>query len=233
MSTNSAITPEPAAGQSPDEFRQVRYVAPPGATTILLVRHGASEPAHPDRPFPLRDGHGDPALDPSGVRQSVQVGGRLASERIDAIYVTSLRRTHQTAQPLAAALGLTPVELPELREVHLGEWEGGLVRVKAAALDPIWVRSRAEQRWDIIPGAESHAAFTQRLRTGIELMVGAHPDGRIAAFVHGGVISHLLHLASGATPFGFVGAENGSISELVILGDDWMVRRFNDTAHLG
>ena len=219
-------------GQSPEGYRQTRYSAPPGATTILLVRHGASEPAHPDRPFPLKDGHGDPALDPSGIRQAVQVGGRLSRERIDAIFVTSLRRTHQTAAPLAQALALTPIEVPSLREVHLGEWEGGLIRARAAALDPIWVRARAEQRWDIIPGAESAEALTERIRAGINRIVAAHPDGRVAAFVHGGIVSHTLHLASGASRFGFAGAENGSISELVVLGDEWIVRRFNDTSHL-
>ena len=46
-------------------------------------------------------------------------------EPIDAIYVTTLRRTHETAAPLAARLGITPIEEPDLREVFLGEWEGG------------------------------------------------------------------------------------------------------------
>ena len=220
------------AGGSPEGFRQMRYAAPPGSTTMLLVRHGASEPAHPDRPFPLKDGHGDPGLDPSGIRQAVQVSGRLAGERIDAIYVTSLRRTHQTAAPLAHALGMTPVEVPELREVFLGEWEGGLVRAKAAAMDPTYLRVRAEQRWDAIPGAESQEQLTARLRAGVERIVRSHPEGRVVAVVHGGVIGHLLHLATKSVPFGFAGAENGSISELVVLGDEWLVRRFNDTTHL-
>jgi probable phosphoglycerate mutase len=34
--------------------------------TLLLVRHGESAPALPDQPFALRDGHGDPELDPVG-----------------------------------------------------------------------------------------------------------------------------------------------------------------------
>ena len=40
--------------------------------------------------------------------------------------MTTLRRTHETAAPLAARLGLTPIVEPDLREVHLGEWEGEL-----------------------------------------------------------------------------------------------------------
>ena len=52
-------------------------------------------------------------------------------------------------------------------------------------------------------------------------------------FVHGGVISEILAQATGAGPLAFVFGDNTSITELVRLrGDRWMVRGFNDTAHL-
>ena len=95
--------------EAPEGFRQHRYTAPAEATTILLVRHGESAPAHPDRPFPLVDGHGDPPLHPHGHVQAEAVATRLRGESIDAIYVTTLQRTHQTAAPLAAAVGIEPV----------------------------------------------------------------------------------------------------------------------------
>ena len=56
-----------------------------------------------------------------GDEPNVRGAHRLAGERIDAIYVTSLRRTGQTAAPLAAKLGLTPHVERQLREVGLGE----------------------------------------------------------------------------------------------------------------
>lgn len=43
----------------------------------------------------------------------------------------------------------------------------------------------------------------------------------------------MLALASGSRPFAFLGADNGSISQVVVMGERWAVRRFNDTAHLG
>ena len=61
---------------------------------------------------------------------------RLAPEPFDAIYVSTLRRTAQTAAPLVARTGMTPVVDADLREVFLGEWEGGLLRQKAADHDP-------------------------------------------------------------------------------------------------
>ena len=205
----------------------------------MLVRHGESAPAHPDRPFARRDGHGDPPLAPEGQAQARAVGERLAAEhergeRIDALYVTTLQRTHQTAAPLADRLGLQPRVVAELREVYLGDWEGGLLRARAAAGDPMFLQMMAEERWDVVPGAEPLEDFDRRLRDGIAGLAAAHPDGRVVAVVHGGVIGQLLAAATGATGFAFVGADNGSISELVVLPDGaWRIRRFNDVSHLG
>src|SRR5436190_17286296 len=139
----------------PTEYRQPRFRRPPGSTELLLVRHGESEPMVPGRPFPLVDGHGDPELATDGRLQAEQVAERLAGHPIDAIYVSPLRRTAQTAAPLAARLGLEPIVDRDLREVHLGEWEGELYRKHMAEGHPVALKVIAEQRWDVIPGAES------------------------------------------------------------------------------
>jgi 2,3-bisphosphoglycerate-dependent phosphoglycerate mutase len=216
----------------PEGFRQHRFTAPPGATTVLLVRHGESQPAHPDRPFPMIDGHGDPPLDPFGVRQAELLGARLQDEQIDAIYVTTLQRTHQTAAPLAAALGITPAVEADLREVYLGEWEGGEFRQKAAAGDPIFVQIWTEERWDVIPGAEPHDEFDERVWRGFQRIVAAHPNQRVMAVAHGGVIGQLLHRVTGSRRFAFSGADNASISEIVASPERIILRRYNDVSHL-
>ncbi|NUP65752.1 MAG: histidine phosphatase family protein [Nonomuraea sp.] len=221
-----------ATEERPGEYRQSRFRTPPGATEILLVRHGESEPARPDRPFPLVDGQGDPALAPEGREQAERVGLRLGTEPIDAIYVSTLRRTSETAAPLAARLGLTPVVEPELREVHLGEWEGGLFRRMVAEGHPIAHRMSAEERWDVIPGAEPAAAFAERVRKALGRLAAAHPDQRVVAVTHGGVIAEALAAATGSRPFAFLGADNASVSHLVLTESRWILRRFNDTAHL-
>lgn len=234
-------TPAGRAGATPEGFRQHRYRPPETATTILLVRHGESAPAREDEPFSLVDGHGDPPLHDEGHRQAERLAARLARERVDAIYVTTLQRTHQTAAPLAEALGLRPIVEPDLREVHLGEWEGGLLRVKAAAGDPLFARIFVDERWDVIPGAEPSEVFAARTLAGIERIAAAHPGGRVVAVTHGGVIGQLLCAATGARGFAFSGADNASISEIVMEtvqrdGQEprrrIVVRRFNDTSHL-
>jgi len=213
-------------------YRQHKFSAPAGATEILLVRHGESRAAVHGEPFPLVDGQGDPELAPDGREQAAQVGERLRHHRVAAIYVTSLRRTHETAAPLAGHLGLTPIVEPDLREVHLGEWEGGLFRVKVAQGDPIYERMQTEQRWDVIPGAESHDRLRQRVQPCLQRIHQKHPDQMVVAVVHGGIVGHVLAEATGSRPFAFNGCDNGSISHIVMIGDQIMVRRFNDSAHL-
>ncbi|MFC4003079.1 histidine phosphatase family protein [Prauserella oleivorans] len=214
------------------EYPQYRYQPPPGATRLLLIRHGASAAARASEPFPLVDGHGDPELAPEGHDQAKRVADRLATAELAALYVTTLRRTAQTAAPLAERLGLVPRVEPDLREVHLGEWEGGLYRRHVAEGHPLARRIAEEQRWDVIPGAESNEAFAGRVHAALARLAAAHPGGQVAVFTHGGVIGQALALASRAAPLAFIGADNGSISELVVAGERWIVRRFNDTAHL-
>ena len=96
-------------------------------------------PWMPGRDFTLRDGHGDPELSREGLEQADKVAERLATEGVDAIYVTTLRRTRQTAEPLARRTGIAPRVEADLREVFLGEWEGGIFRQKVVEADPIAV----------------------------------------------------------------------------------------------
>jgi probable phosphoglycerate mutase len=216
----------------PKEYRQARFTRPPGAAEILLVRHGESAPFREDTDVPLADGHGDPPLDPVGEAQALRVADRLVGEDLAAIYVTSLQRTVQTAAPLAERRGMQPVVERDLREVFLGEWEGEKLRRFSAERHPDAIRMFTEQRWDVIPGAESNDALRTRVRGAIVAIAERHADQCVAVFSHGGVIATILSEATGSRPFAFLGADNGSISHIVITPERWIVRRFNDTAHL-
>lgn len=213
-------------------YRQRPFRPPPDAADLLLIRHGESEPAFPDAPFALVDGHADPELAPGGRRQAELIADRLADAGIQAIYVTTLRRTSQTAAPLADRLALTPAVEAGLREVHLGEWEAGLYRKMIADRHPIARQMWEQERWDVIPGAEDADAFAARVGAAITRIAAAHAGQRVAVFTHGGVIGQALALAARSRPFAFAVADNGSISRLVVTDERWLVRLFNDTAHL-
>ena len=217
-----------------DAFEQHQYTLPPGATEVVLVRHGASEAAVAGVPFPLVDGRSDPPLSEIGHEQAAAVGERLAAEPLERVFVSSLRRTHETASPLLAATGLEPTELADLSEVRLGEFEGGEYRVRAARRDPVILRVFAEERWDAIPGAESLEDLGRRVRGAVDQIVAATgPDATAVAFAHGAVIGELCRQATGSRAFAFVHADNASISRIVVRPDGrWLLRSFNDICHL-
>ncbi|MEY8831040.1 histidine phosphatase family protein [Sedimentitalea sp. XS_ASV28] len=215
-----------------EEYHQTKFSPPPGAADLLLIRHGRTEAARPGVSFPMKDGHGDPALHPEGEEQARALATRLAHEPLAAIYVTNLRRTHQTAAPLAARLGLVPRVEADLREVHLGDWDGGLYRIKAAENAPEFQRAFARQEWGEIPGAETTAALHARVRAGLLRIAAAHPDERVAVVVHAGVVGAAMAIASGSQPFAFNRVANGSISRIVIRDEQMIVQGFNDVCHL-
>jgi len=216
-------------------YPQRPFAVPADATEVVLVRHGASQAHVPGEPFELIEGgHADPPLAPEGRAQAERVAARLAAEAPRAVFVTPLQRTAQTAAPLLAAIELEATVIPELREIHLGEWEGGELRVRLAHGDPLARRAMAEERWSIIPGAEEADVFAARVRAGLDAVLAASGPGTSAvAVVHGGVIGELCRQAADSRPFAFVHADNGSITRLVAFaGGRLLLRSFNDTSHL-
>lgn len=251
MNARASLTPPGTVGgvtadNETPQYRQHRFRRPPGACDIVLVRHGETQAAVPGKPFPLVDGHGDPALfEPDGVEQARRTCERLLANDDDyaAVYVTTLRRTRQTAKVLTDALGIDPIVEPDLREVYLGDWElSGEFRERAAKLDPAFVRMAETERWDSLPGAEPHEEFVTRVRRGIETIAAKHPDEVVVVFTHGGVVGQIMAQATGAPNFAFSATDNCGITHLVVLpevpeGDTWMrgrwiIRSWNDISHL-
>jgi broad specificity phosphatase PhoE len=73
-------------------------VAPPGPPPVYVMRH-----------LNTPQGERDPDLLPEGQRAAQALAGWFGRTRVRAIYVSDFRRTRQTAAPLAARLGLTPI----------------------------------------------------------------------------------------------------------------------------
>ncbi|MDP3747920.1 MAG: histidine phosphatase family protein [Phenylobacterium sp.] len=71
-------------------------VAPAYAQTIVIVRHGEKA-----------DASSDPALSSAGEARALALASALKAARVTAVIATPLKRTRSTAQPTAAAAGLT------------------------------------------------------------------------------------------------------------------------------
>ena len=87
---------------------------------LLLVRHGDTELNSAERYW----GNTDVKLSDAGFRQAERLRDRLATERIDAIYSSELRRASATAEIIASSHRLHVIICAELREMNFGELEG-------------------------------------------------------------------------------------------------------------
>jgi 2,3-bisphosphoglycerate-dependent phosphoglycerate mutase len=199
---------------------------------FVLVRHGASENFVEGQHFPLAHGHGDPALSELGRAQAELLVARLVNEAVDSVYVTPLRRTSETIAPYLRETRRTAGEVFELREVFLGEWEGGEVRARFASGDPRAVAAIETGEWGAIPGAETTQELQDRCVGALLKLHQEHPGERVMCVVHGGVISVICQWATGSAPTYHWGAENASVHVLVVNGDYRRLHLFNDTAHL-
>jgi probable phosphoglycerate mutase len=196
-----------------------------GAAELVLVRHGATA-----APGSFVDGQSDPPLSARGLDEARRTAARLAQEAIDGLFVTPLRRTEQTAAPLAAATGLAPAVVAQLREVHLGDFEAG-----TSTWTPDLIREVLKhERWDIGAGAEPGDAFAARVTAGLErLTAEVGPGGRAVAFVHGGVIAEACRQATGSRPMAFLPhLRHASITRLLHTSRRLSLAAFNDVAHL-
>ena len=91
--------------------------------------------------------------------------------------------------------------IADLREVHLGDWEGGEYRRRMHERDPIAMQALIEERWDAIPGAESMDSLAARVGAGLDAMLAAiGPGGAGAAVLHGGVIGELCRQVTRVAP---------------------------------
>lgn len=203
---------------------QPTVLAPPELTTeLLLIRHGQSQDV-----VPGSDESFDPPLSDLGRSQAEALAQRLKDKRIDAVYSSDLKRAAETA----AALERPVIQRPELREVWLGDWEGGGFRRRAHERDPEFMRFAQAGRWDLIPGSEGDDAFRARVLGAVGQILADHERQTVAVFCHGGVINAYLAALYDLQPSWWVVIENTSITQLRAGGGRQLVVTVNDMHHL-
>jgi glucosyl-3-phosphoglycerate phosphatase len=159
-------------------------------TTILLVRHGATEWNHSRR----AQGQADIELSETGGLQAEHTARELAGADIVAVYSSDLKRAFHTAAPIAAAHGLSVVADSAFREIDQGEWQGLDVDEIARRWPDLWGPAR---HYSARPGGESPGEVRARALEGIRRIVRAHPDGTVVVVSHGGTIRWLSAEALG------------------------------------
>jgi broad specificity phosphatase PhoE len=158
---------------------------------LILARHGESE-------FSLRGAmNGDPAvacpLTPDGREQARLLGDALRDTPLDLCVVTEFERTRETADLALAGRDVPRLVVPELNDIHVGDFEGGLLEAYRA-----WARERSPV--EVPPGGgESRADAARRYAAGFRKVL-ARPEEAILVVAHGLPIRYLLLAAAGDEP---------------------------------
>ncbi|MCI9887736.1 histidine phosphatase family protein [Micrococcales bacterium 31B] len=153
---------------------------------ILLIRHGQTSSNVSGALDTARPGAPLTAL---GESQARAIPIALQGRTVSGIYVSPLRRTHETAAPLAAELGLAPVEVEGLEEIVAGDLEmrtdSDSVAAYLAAVGH-WLAGAGDHR---VPGGEGGHEFLGRFDAALRGIAARHGgDDEVVVVSHGAAI---------------------------------------------
>ncbi|WP_426561126.1 bifunctional RNase H/acid phosphatase [Angustibacter sp. McL0619] len=166
------------------------------AATLVLLRHGVT--AHTvDRRFSGSGGEG-PALTELGRDQAAAAAEVLvAVEPFDAVVASPMLRAQQTAEVVAARLGLDVRTEPAWTECEFGDWEG-LTTAEVSERWPQEYRAWLDSTAVPPPGGESFDELDGRVLRVRDRTIARHPRGRVLVVTHAGPIKTLAREALGA-----------------------------------
>ncbi|WP_158220539.1 histidine phosphatase family protein [Kineosporia sp. A_224] len=189
--------------------RAPRRDGDPGApTTLLVARHGRTPNTEAGR-FAGRDGE-DPALSATGEQDAARLGAVVAAfggpgsvlpdvPRPTAVVASPMRRTRQTAQVAAAALGLRADEVTlddGWVEASFGSWENltyGEIVDRFPQDLAAWQGSMT-----VAPhGGDALTDVMARVRGARQRLVAGHPGECVLVVTHATCVRAVVHEALG------------------------------------
>ena len=153
-----------------------------GSKEVLLVRHGETE----DNVARRFQGRSDSQLNERGRAQSRALAERLRGEGLRALYSSPLSRARETAEIVAAEVGLEVVFDERLVEADTGDWTGLLTEEIVAMAGAEYERWRSADPTFRFPNGESVAEQAARMAAALaEVAAGPLPA---LVVTHGGTI---------------------------------------------
>ena len=193
-------------------------------TTLLLIRHGENDWVGKALAGRTPGVH----LNEKGRQQAAALAAALGKAPLKAIYSSPLERAVETAQPLAAALGLEVQVRPGLIEVDYGEFCGKTI--KQVSRRKLWKEVMANPAGVRFPGGESFVEIQTRVAAELEAIHALHAEQDVVAcFTHGDVIrlaaAHYLQMPLNA--YHRLQAGTTSITVIVRVKDQVFVPHIN------
>jgi ribonuclease H / adenosylcobalamin/alpha-ribazole phosphatase len=202
-------------------------------TTTVLLRHGET-PHTAEKRFSGAGGQ-DPELSEAGLRQAAAVADRLAATGgVDVVLASPMRRTRQTADAVASALGADVREVDAFRECAFGEWEGlTFDEVRQGWPDALgaWMGDPKATP----PGGESFTDVRRRVLRGRDQLLARYPRQTVLVVTH---VTPTKVLVADALDAPLSALYRMELSPATLTEVQWYdggqasLRRFNDAAHL-
>lgn len=153
-------------------------------TTVTLTRHGRTAWHDGNR----YTGSSDLDIDEQGRRQAERLARWATRTRPDLIYASTMRRARQTAEPVAAALGLHFNTDDRLRELDFGAAEGrtlGELRVATPRAVELFEYDAAAYH---LPGGEHPERAADRATEALFEISARHPGQHVLVISHNTLI---------------------------------------------
>ncbi|WP_409273517.1 histidine phosphatase family protein [Neobacillus sp. SCS-31] len=190
-------------------------------TKIGFIRHGTTAWNKERR----AQGSSDIPLDQDGINEARMLADRLSGEEWDAIYASPLLRARQTAEIIAARIGVEEIHFDSrLREVSGGQIEGTIEEERIAKWGSDW------RKLDL--GVEKHESVLERGLPAIQEIKEANPGKNILIVSHGAfirkIVGELVRELKNEPPL-----HNTSVTILGHTDEVWECSLYNCTKHLG
>ena len=197
---------------------------------LLLVRHGETELNSAERYW----GRTDVPLSAVGLRQAERLRHRLATEKINAVYSSDLRRAALTAETIASRHKLNVIICPELREIDFGQLEG-LTFDQISQLYPevtrLWIERSPKLKY---PDGESTYQLNNRVSIFRRRLKKHAEEETILIVAHSGVLRTLACQLLGLEPRHLwqIRLDLASLTVIEAHPQEAIITLLNDTSHL-
>lgn len=186
-------------------------------TDLYLVRHGETDWNRQRR----IQGRTDIPLNDAGREQARLTGMLLTRRPVTRVYASPLGRALETAQIIAAQLGLGE---PHTRDALVERDYGAAEGLSFAEIDARYPEGMP------VPGRESREAVARRVVPALVELAAEHPGEALVVVSHGGAIRAALMAAEPDAGFGPI--TNGSVHSFHVDAGDVRLVAFDDPIEL-
>ena len=197
---------------------------------LILIRHGRTKLFHEQRFW----GKTDVELSDRGIQEAEKLRDRLAKEKINAAYASTLSRARLTAEIIATKHNVKINSHDELNEISFG-WIEGLTFEEIGKLHP--ELAEALSKWSVkpqFPGGESLDDLNERVQAFLKRLQKHKPKETILIVSHAGTLRLLICnlLAIGMEHWRHMRLDLASLSIMETYPEGSVLSLLNDVSHL-